>query len=284
LGGSLGLAARSVAKGCQVVGYGHRAATLQEALETGAIDTATGSAVEAVRGADLVVLCTPVGVFRDILKEIGPALSPGALVTDVGSTKRSVVEMATELLPPAVHFVGSHPMAGSEKRGVRHASADLFQGAVCITTPGARTNQGALEKIENFWRSLGMTMIRLSPADHDRRLADVSHLPHAIAAALVTLQDDGSIPLAGKGFLDTTRVAAGDGGLWRDIFLDNRDNLRDSLGRLRDQLDALIARLDESNGEAVKAWLEAAATRRQRMNDRKSPAANHGDAARVTRP
>src|SRR3954470_12781676 len=178
LGGSLGLAAKSLLSGVSVKGYGHRAATLEEAKRSGAIDRAVSSAGEAVQGAWMVVLCTPVGLFDQLLREIAPALPDGAIVTDVGSTKRSVVAAAERILPARVRFVGSHPMAGSEKRGVRYASADLFKGAACITTPTARTDPAALDEVENFWRILGMNVTRLSPEEHDRRLADVSHLPH----------------------------------------------------------------------------------------------------------
>jgi prephenate dehydrogenase len=226
------------------------------------VDRIAGKAAEAVRGADLVVLCTPVGLFEAILTEIAPSVAPGAIITDVGSTKRSVVALAERILPKSTHFVGSHPMAGSEKRGVRYAASDLFQGAVCITTPTPQSNSIAVEQVEAFWRRLGMETVRLSPEEHDRRLADVSHLPHALAAALVTMQDDASLPLAGKGFRDVTRVAAGDGGLWRDILLDNRDNLRHSARRLKHHLDDLLARLDSGDPESVRQWLDAAAARR----------------------
>ena len=138
LGGSIGLAVKSAGIPCHVVGYGHRRSTLEKALASGAIDEAAASPAEAVKGADLVILCTPVGLFRQNLADIAPALADGAIVTDVGSTKRSVVRDATELLPAHARFVGSHPMAGSEKRGVRYATADLFHGAVCVTTPPLR--------------------------------------------------------------------------------------------------------------------------------------------------
>jgi prephenate dehydrogenase len=257
---------RGLLSDCTVVGYGHRASTLEAALASGAIQEAKHSAAEAVRGADLVVLCTPVGVFQGILQEIAPALADGAIVTDVGSTKRSVVATAERVLPAHVSFVGSHPMAGSEQRGVEFAAAALFRDAVCITTPTDSTDRQALKSVEAFWRLLGMHLIRLSPAEHDRRLADVSHLPHALAAALMTVQEDESLPLAGKGFRDSTRIAGGDGGLWRDIFIDNRDNLRDSLRRLRTQLERLETHLDAADADAVKGWLDAAAARRRGLN------------------
>lgn len=262
LGGSLGLAVKRRVKGATVVGYGHRRETLDEALRLGAIDRAVTGAAEAVGGADLVVLCTPVGLFESLLGEIAQNIAPGAIVTDVGSTKRRVVEVAERVLPRGVRFVGSHPMAGSEKRGVRYAWADLFERAVCIVTPTARTDPAALEQVESFWRLMGMRTTRLSPDEHDRRLADVSHLPHALAAALVAMQEEPSLALVGNGFRDATRIAAGDGGLWRDILSENRDNLRDSVRRLRQELDQLLAHLDSGDADAARAWLDAAAARR----------------------
>src|SRR5262245_17158060 len=132
LGGSLGLAVKSRLKNCQIMGYGHRKETLEKAIAMGAIDRASADLRDAVHEADCVVLCTPVGLFEALMAEMAPALCPGAIVTDVGSTKRTVVEIATRLLPKSVHFVGSHPMAGSEKRGVEFARADLFDGSTCI--------------------------------------------------------------------------------------------------------------------------------------------------------
>src|SRR5438876_5521108 len=175
----------------------------------------------------------------EMLGGISGFLKAGAVVTDVGSTKASIVESAGKLLTNNVAFVGSHPMAGSEKRGVEFARADLFQNALCILTPTDQTPAPALEGVEEFWKKLGMRTCRMTPTDHDRALAEVSHLPHALAAALVTMQSPEAMALAGKGFLDTTRIAGGDGGLWRDIFLDNASNMRSALAKLRGQLDAL---------------------------------------------
>ncbi|MDB5292208.1 MAG: Prephenate dehydrogenase [Phycisphaerales bacterium] len=265
LGGSIGLAVRARIKGCKVVGYGHKRATLDAALQSGAIDEGYDDLSRAVRGADLVILCTPVGLFRRLLAEMAPLLSPGTLVTDVGSTKRSIVEAAGKLLSADVQFIGSHPMAGSEKRGVQFARADLYEGALCILTPTAKSDPAALEKVQRFWELLGMRTCQVSPEEHDRRLADVSHLPHALAAALVMVQEDASVDLAGKGFHDMTRIAGGDGGLWRDILLDNRDNVRASIRGLRERLDDLDALLQKGDSEAIQAWLEQAADRRQRL-------------------
>ena len=269
MGGSVGLAAKSLVNNCKITGYGHRIETLHQAIDMGAIDRFELDPADAVKNADLVLLCTPVSIFADILGQIAPALTAGAIVTDVGSTKRSVVRLAEQVLPRKVHFVGSHPMAGSEKRGVEYAKPDLFQNAVCITTPTSRTNARALRAVERFWVKLGMSLTRLSPEDHDRLLADVSHLPHALAAALVAMQLDQGLPLAGKGFLDATRIAAGDGALWRDILLDNRDNLRASLARLRTHLGMLEELLEKGHESALAAWLDTAAGRRRELLNQK---------------
>ncbi len=244
------------------MGYGHRASTLATALEIGAIDSKAATPAEAVADADLVILCTPVGLLAYMLQQIGPALKPGAIVTDVGSTKRSIVSAGERLIPKGRFFVGSHPMAGSEKRGVEYARPDLFDNATCILTPTKQTNADALTAVDKFWQSLGMRTTLLSPEDHDRHLADVSHLPHALAAALISMQDDAALVLCGKGFLDATRIAGGDGALWRDILQDNRDNMRASLERLSQELTRLSGLLDPAKAEELEAWLTAAASRR----------------------
>jgi prephenate dehydrogenase len=232
----------------------------------GAVDEIYDAPAEAVRDTDLVILCTPVSVLPQMLDAIGPALKPGAVVTDVGSTKATVVSAASKLLPKTAHFIGSHPMAGSEKRGVEFARADLTQGALCIVTPDVASDAEALETVESFWRLIGMRTTRIGPAEHDRRLADVSHLPHAVAAALVAMQDPRSFELSGKGFADATRIAGGDGGLWRDILIDNRENVLSSLDRLREQLDALATRLRDDDAEGLKSWLDAVAAKRASLN------------------
>jgi prephenate dehydrogenase len=267
LGGSIGLNLKSRTSPCKITGYGHREDSLSRARELDAVDQTTTDLCEAVKGADLVVVCTPVGTFASILRKIAPALAAGAIVSDVGSTKRTICRLAERNLPKEVHFVGSHPMAGSERRGIEAARADLFRGALCITTPTPKTNSDALRRVESFWQDLGMRVTRLTPDDHDRLLSDVSHLPHALAAALVSMQPDQAMPLAGRGFADATRIAAGDGGLWRDIFLDNADNLRDSLRRLRLHLDRLEAMLDPAQADQLRQWLDAAAQKRRAKSD-----------------
>jgi prephenate dehydrogenase len=160
-------------------------------------------------------------------------------------------------------------MAGSEKRGVEFARADLFQNALCILTPTARTDKAATKGMEEFWKALGMRTTQLSPEEHDRLLAEVSHLPHALAAALVSLQSEKALTLAGKGFLDATRIAGGDGALWRDILMDNRDNLLASIGTLKKHLGELEKLLSGEGREELAAWLDRAAARRAKLLEQK---------------
>ena len=262
LGGSIGLAVRAILNDCEIIGYGHRRETLERAVEIGAIDRGTTDLADATAGSDLVILCTPVGLFDEILRKLATGLKQGSVVTDVGSTKASVVEWAGKILPVGVSFVGSHPMAGSEKRGVEFARADLFQNALCILTPDENTDQAALATVDSFWKLLGMRTCQMSPVEHDRALAEVSHLPHALAAALVAMQSPAAMQLAGKGFLDTTRIAGGDGGLWRDIFVDNADNMRAAIGKMRAMLDQFEGLLEPGRGEELRKWLDEAAGKR----------------------
>jgi len=265
LGGSIGLAAGARLSSCRIIGYGHRRETLDRALEIGAIHEAANNLGEAVKDADLVILCTPVLLFEETLQAIAGFLKPGAVVTDVGSTKRSVVEAAARLLPRHARFVGSHPMAGSEKRGVEFARTDLFESALCLLTPTPQTDSAAVELVENFWRALGMRIAEMSPDEHDAVLAEVSHLPHAVAAALVHMPEAESLRLCGNGFLDATRIASGDGGLWRDIFLDNADHVKAALAKLRQSLAEFEALLTPGKSEVLRAWLDSAAVKRETL-------------------
>ncbi len=269
LGGSIGLGLRAIASPCKIVGYGYRRETLQLAQEFGAIDRWTLDLGEAVADADLVIICTPVGLFETMFRQLVPVLKPGTVVTDVGSTKRTVVRLAQAILPATNPFVGSHPMAGSEKRGVEYARADLFHNALCILTPTAGSPHPVVKGLETFWKGLGMRIVRLSPEEHDAAVSDISHLPHVTAAALVSMQSRSALPLAGKGFMDTSRIASGDAALWRDILLDNRDNLLTALTRLQKELATLRKLLSPAKHEALTAWLASAARRRDELAEAK---------------
>jgi prephenate dehydrogenase len=200
-----------------------------------------------------------------LLEMIAGAIKPGAIVTDVGSTKRSVVAAAERLLAPANPFVGSHPMAGSERNGITAADDQLFDDRLCILAPNERTNAKALAEVQEFWQELGMRTTHLSPGEHDRLLADVSHLPHLLAAAIVSIQEDRAIGVAGPGFKDATRIAAGDPGLWRDIFMDNKEGVIRSLDRFMAGLKDYRTALQAGDGHRLEALLAAASERRKKM-------------------
>jgi prephenate dehydrogenase len=255
IGGSVALAAKQYINNCQITGYDADASAVATAIRLNAIDRSMPLAQVGV-GADLIILGTPVGQFERVMREIAPTLSAGTILTDVGSTKRSITKLAAELLPPGVEFIGSHPMAGSEKRGMENAHADLFQRAVCMIMPKPSTPPASSDLLEAFWTRLGMNVKRLLPEQHDRIVARISHLPQVVAMALAAIQSDQTLPYAGKGFKDTTRIAASDPKLWRDIVLDNADEIRSGLKDLRGQLDALEALLDSKRPDELVAWMK----------------------------
>ena len=256
MGGSVGLACKQCLRDVQIIGYGNKPDELAKAQERGAVDLVASDPQMAVRDADVVVLCTPVGAFGQLMPIIGPVLKNGAIVTDVGSTKRFIVQLAEQRLPNGVHFVGSHPMVGGEKHGIDRARADLLTNGVCIITPSPSTDSDVVKQVDHFWKTLGMRTLQMSPETHDQLTADISHLPHAVAAAIVRIQSAEGLKIAGRGFLDITRIAASDPALWRDILLQNRDNLTAGLLRLQAEIQELIRRLDASDAAEVEAWLD----------------------------
>lgn len=213
---------------------------------------------DCVRGADLVVACVPVDRIGPLLAEVAGDLAADAVVTDVGSTKLGVCAAAEQALPAGC-FVGSHPMAGSEKSGPAHASPELFTARVCFVTPSALSTPEALLRVENFWQTLGMRVARETPEAHDRIVARVSHLPHAVAATLCAMLAEESGEwgrFAGQGLRDTTRVAGGEPSLWRAIFQENRSAVLEALAAYQKVLGQLQTALAEENFAAVTALLE----------------------------
>lgn len=270
LGGSLGLALKQRGLARQVIGFVRRAATGRDALRRGAVDKATRSLSEAVVEADLVVLCTPLGAMRALAQQMQPFLQPGAIVTDVGSVKHSVVRELEPLVSRAGgRFVGSHPLAGSEKTGIAWARADLFHGAVCVVTPTADTDASALRRVKALWRDLGARVYALSPRRHDALLARSSHLPHVVASALTHLVLDSRRPpiqhrVCANGFRDTTRIASGSPEMWRDIALANRIPLRRAVAEFIRQLEQVQALLAKGDPAALEQWFARAKAHRDR--------------------
>ena len=274
LGGSAALAAKANDPSVRVAGVGRRQVSLDEALRVGAIDTAHFDAAEAVDGADVVILATPVGAFGDHLQAMAPALGGDAIVTDVGSTKAEVVRIGESVLGRGGRFIGSHPMAGSENKGVAFSRADLFRGATCIVTPTAKTPDDLVEGAQAFWQSLGMRTVRLTPSAHDRAVARISHLPHALASLLMRLPGKEDLNVSATGFRDVTRLAGGDPEMWRDIFLTNRAAVIGAIDTFAHALDELREMISDGDGSGIEKLLTAAKTRRdttiaQRLQDRR---------------
>ena len=268
LGGSVGLAVRRRRLAGEVAGFVRRATSLKECEKAGAVDYATTDLLAAVSGADLVILCTPLAQMRGLVMQMIPALKRGAIVTDVGSVKASVVREVESLVQKAgAHFIASHPMAGGEKTGVSAARADLFENAVTVVTPTKNSNPSALRKIEQFWKALGSRVLRLTPEAHDVLVARSSHLPYLTAAALANLVLNPALPkeqtkLCATGFRDTTRIASGSPEMWRDIALANRGNLDRVLTQFVKDLQKLQRALRSSDVKELTKFFEQAKQRR----------------------
>jgi cyclohexadieny/prephenate dehydrogenase len=238
-----------------IVAHARSEATLARVRELGIADIVEADAGRAVEGADCVILCIPVGAYAGVMTRIAPHLKPGAILSDAGSTKGSVVRDLQPLLPEGVHLVPAHPMAGTEYSGPDAGFATLFQGRYTIVTPLPGTDPAAVEKITELWRRAGSMIETLDPATHDKVVAIVSHLPHLIAFTICSTADDlaqetreAVLKFAASGFRDFTRIAASDVDMWRDIFLNNREALLEMLARFTEDAQAL--------GRAVR-WGEA---------------------------
>lgn len=245
IGGSLAASLRGLGARWRVRAVDRRRSSLDYALRRGFVDEACGSLAEGVRGADLVVLAAPVRAIRELLAELAGLLVPGQVVTDVGSTKVSIVATARAALPPGVPFVGGHPIAGTERSGVEAVVPGLFEGRTCVLTPDADTPAEAVAAVTALWHAVGAKVLTLGAAEHDRVLALVSHLPHAVAfslaAAVAPELGVKGAALAGPSLASGTRVAASSAPVWRDICLENR-------GPLLHALDAFGERFAEFRG------------------------------------
>ena len=277
LGGSLGLAIRQRGLAGRVAGYVRRAASVGECEKLGVVDQVGTDLGQAVEGADLVVLCTPLAQMLPLARQMLPHLRPGALVTDVGSVKGFVVAELEPLVAGAgAHFIGGHPMAGAEKTGPAAARADLFVNAICALTPTPRSQPEHLRKLEAFWKAVGATTLKLSPELHDDLVGRSSHLPHVVAAELANyvlspIHPPEQAMLCATGFRDTTRVASGSPEMWRDIALANRKNLARVLGVFIEDLQEFQLALEHEDMKVVEEFFENA---RQRRDAWRTPSSN----------
>lgn len=265
LGASVTLSIKRDLPNSRVVGYSHRPQTRQKARQYGVAHEIVETLEETVENADIVILATPILTFKDYFANMAPCLKTGAIVTDVGSTKTLPHRWASEHLPKGVHYVGSHPIAGSEKRGLEYARDDLLTGAACIMTKTTGTHAVSVRILEEFWARLGCAVKVMSPARHDKIFGMVSHLPHITAAALVNSNKTQDLELAGRGFIDTTRVASGPANVWSDILMTNTPTCIEGIETLIGQLKLIQKAIQSGDEKKVKKLLEQAAAKRAKM-------------------
>ncbi len=259
-----------------IVAHAKTPATLARVRELGIADVVEEDPAKAVQGADCVIFCIPVGAYAEVMRQVAPHLAPGAIVTDVGSTKGSVVRDLQPLMPPGAHLVPAHPMAGTEHSGPDAGFATLFQGRYCILTPLPATDPQAVERVAELWRRAGSMIETLDPATHDKVVAIVSHLPHLIAFTICSTADDLAqetreqvLKFAASGFRDFTRIAASDPTMWRDIFLNNREALLEMLGRFVEDAHALGRAVRWGEGNYIEDRIQRGRKIRRGLIERK---------------
>ena len=259
IGSSISHAMRRRGLATRITGHARTAETRETALRLGLVDEAFATAGEAVTDADLVILCVPVGACGTVAREVGPHLKAGAVVTDVGSVKASVVRDVAPHLPDTVSFVPGHPIAGTENSGPEAGFAELFDDRWCILTPTEQSPPEAVERLAQFWRDLGSEVETMSPDHHDLVLAITSHLPHLIAFNIVNsarhlerVTDTEVIKFSAGGFRDFTRIAASDPVMWRDVFLNNKEAVLEMLGRFTEDLTDLQRAIRFGDGEKLQ--------------------------------
>lgn len=268
----VGLLGASLAKACkerdlvgEINGFGRNRENLEKARSLNIIDHCPADLAAAVNDADLIVICTPVSTIVPLIEKIIPHVQPGALITDVGSVKGSVVHNTDKIVPNGIFFVGSHPIAGGENSGLEASTADLYQGAKCIVTPTEQTGKTALKKTCELWQAVGMNVIELTTEEHDYVFGAVSHLPHVVAYALMNTLGDLKTPdnrdvtaFSGAGLKDITRIASSDPVMWRDICLSNREHTLELIDRFQAKLEQIRENIEKKDGDVLKKEFAAA--------------------------
>ena len=261
IGSSIAWAAKRGGLAGEIVGYARSQETRAKALELGLCNRVFETATDAVAGADLVILCVPVGVCGVVAAEIGPHLKPGAIVSDVGSVKATVIAAIAPHIPAGVHFVPAHPIAGTEHSGPESGFAELFDDRWCILTPLPGNAAEPVARLRAFWEGMGAKIDQMEPDHHDLVLAVTSHVPHAIAYTMVGVADHlrrvtdrEVIKFSAAGFRDFTRIAASDPVMWRDVFLNNRDATLDILGRFTEELALLQRAIRMGDGDYLHEY------------------------------
>ncbi len=268
IGGSIGLAIKNKKLAKLVVGVARKEKTLKDALRLKAADKVTRNIQKAVKDADLVILCQPVEAIISSLPKISRFLKAGAIITDVGSSKEKIVESAERFLSREVFFVGSHPLAGSEKKGINFASAQIFKHSICVLTPTPRTNYEALKVIRELWQKIGAKTFTLKPSLHDSIVAFVSHLPHVLAFSLINSIPSAYLKFSSSGLKDTTRIASSDAEIWKDICLSNSAQILKSINQFEAALKKLKRQISLKDAPGIKRSFARAQKIRNNLNAR----------------
>ncbi len=275
LGASFALAAKRHGISKAVYGYGRSEANLKKAKERGIIDEYSTTLEDLCRGADLIVLASPVGTFLKLAESFSGLLNKGAIVTDVGSVKGSLVYKLEAIMPEDIYFVGGHPIKGDDRSGNDASSETFFENADFILTPTEKTNKSALNTVTKIWQIFGTRIKILTPELHDRVFSSVSHLPHIVAYALVNTVneiDDSFLSYSGAGFMDTTRIAMSSPEIWRDICILNRENILDNIDALKEKLDVLAKYMRSKNEPPLYEEFDKAKVLRKALVNNKKDA------------
>jgi prephenate dehydrogenase len=263
IGGSIALAIKKKRLSGEVIGVSRHKKSLLLAKKKGAIDRGSQE-IDIIKDADLLILATPPNTIIDLAPKILKIIGKGCIVTDVGSTKEELVLSLSKIFP---NYVGSHPLAGSEKRGIINADAEIFKNSLCILTPIKNTSKKASKKVNLLWRHLGVKTVLLSPKTHDKILSFTSHLPHSIAFSLINSMPLSYLKFASTGLKDATRIAASDSQLWVDIFLSNRKNMLKTIGLFEDALSGIKLAIQNKDKKQLALMLKKAKNKRDRLGD-----------------
>ncbi|OGX06046.1 MAG: hypothetical protein A2Z88_02905 [Omnitrophica WOR_2 bacterium GWA2_47_8] len=266
IGGSIGLAIRKHNLAREIVGVSQKSTSLDYALKIKAIDRGFTDLQAAIQHSDLIILATPVLTIINFLVKLAPLIRHSCIITDVGSTKKAIVEAAHKILPNHAFFIGSHPLAGSEKMGVVNAIAELFENSSCIITPTDKTNRLARDKIKHFWAKVGADVKVLTPEEHDKALAFISHLPHLLAYGLIDSIPSEFIPFAAQGLKDTTRIASSSPQMWNDICLSNSEYILKTLDEFVKNIGAFRRAIMTKDEKELIEHLQRAKNKRDNLS------------------
>ncbi len=269
IGGSIGLGLKERGLATTIIGVGYRKVSINKALKINAIDEGTLKVEDAVKQADIIILATSVNLIPEYAKKIIPLMKKSAILTDVGSTKDYIVSQVNNEIKSTCdgekpNFIGAHPLAGSEQRGIESARPDLFEGSVCVLTPTSLNSKKSITRLSNMWKALGAKISILTPSKHDEVLALVSHLPHFVASSLAGVIDEKHWKFAASGLRDTTRIASGDPELWLSISKQNKKELIGALRCFSEEVECMINDLEKGNDKKLLGRLKKAKTVRDK--------------------